>query len=203
MTAKNRILLILGNLYTSNRVMEEPMDSLKTIQKTFRIFLRLTHAAKILCVVGAVLSGVGALCVMTSYYGGHIFDLFGKPVVIFHPDTNWKQQYVELLAVSIRMIANCILLAFAQDYLKTEQSDGKPFTLAGAKKLKNLGIRCIWIPIVAIVVAVTVAVWLGEEGIGEAGNAFSITTGIILILVSMIFRYGAELEQQLHGKIEN
>lgn len=61
MTEKNRILLILGNLYTSNRVMEEPMDSLKTIQKTFRIFLRLTHAAKILCVVGAVLSGVGCI----------------------------------------------------------------------------------------------------------------------------------------------
>ena len=37
------------------------MDSLKTIQKTFRIFLRLTHAAKILCVVGAVLSGVGCI----------------------------------------------------------------------------------------------------------------------------------------------
>ena len=203
MTAKNRILLILGNLYTSNRVMEEPMDSLKTIQKTFRIFLRLTHAAKILCIVGAVLSGVGALCLMTSYYGGHVFDLFGKPIVIFHSDTNWKQQYVELLAASIRMIANCILLAFAQDYLKTEQSEGTPFTMTGAEKLKNLGIRCIWIPIVAIVVAVTVTVWLGEESIGEAGNAFSITTGIVLILVSMIFRYGAELEQQLHGKIEN
>lgn len=179
------------------------MDSLKTIQKTFHIFLRLIHAAKILCIVGAVLSGVGALFMITSYYGGHIFDLFGKPVAIFYPDTNWKQQSVELLAVSIRMIANCILLAFAQDYLKTEQSDGTPFTLAGAEKLKNLGIRCIWIPIAAIVVAVTVAVWLGEESIGEAGNAFGITTGIVLILASMIFRYGAELEQQLYKQIEN
>ena len=140
---------------------------------------------------------------MHSQVQKQYMDLFGKPVAIFYPDTNWKQQYVELLAASIRMIANCILLAFAQDYLKTEQSDGTPFTLAGAKKLKNLGIRCIWIPIVAIVVAVTVAVWLGEESIGEAGNAFSLTTGIALILVSMVFRYGAELERQLHGKIEN
>ena len=55
----------------------------------------------------------------------------------------------------------------------------------------------------AIVVVITVAVWLGEESIGEVGNALSITTGISLILASMIFRYGAELEQQLHGKIEN
>lgn len=56
--------------------------------------------------------------------------------MIFHPDTNWKQQGVELLAASIRMIANSILLAFAQDYLETEQSDGTPFTMAGAEKLK-------------------------------------------------------------------
>ena len=31
---------------------------------------------------------------------------------------------------------------------------------------------------------------------GEAGNSFSVTTGIFLILASLIFRYGAELEQQ-------
>ena len=55
----------------------------------------------------------------------------------------------------------------------------------------------------AIVVVVTVAVWLGEESIGEVGNALSITTGISLILASMIFRYGAELERKLHDKIEN
>lgn len=43
----------------------------------------------------------------------------------------------------------------------------------------------------------------GKERISEVGNAFSITTGIVLILASMIFRYGAELEQKLHDKIEN
>ena len=42
-----------------------------------------------------------------------------------------------------------------------------------------------------------------EESIGEVGNALSITTGISLILASMIFRYGAELERKLHDKIEN
>ena len=44
--------------------------------------------------------------------------------------------------------------------------------------------------------AITVSVCLGEENIGEAGNAFSVTVGIVLILASLIFRYGAELEQQ-------
>ena len=47
------------------------MNSLQTIQKTFRVFLRLTRVAKILCIVGAVLSCVGALCMIVpcSLYG--------------------------------------------------------------------------------------------------------------------------------------
>lgn len=176
------------------------MNSLQTVQKTFCLFLRLTRMVKVLCIAGAVLSGVGALCMITAYQGGHIFGLFGEPIEIFHPGAELKQQYVELLAASIRMTAGSILLAFAQDYLKTEQSDGTPFTAAGAERLKNLGIRCIWLPIVATVIAVTAAVWQGEKSIGEVDNLFSVSIGIVLILASMIFRYGAELEQQINEK---
>lgn len=172
------------------------MKTLQTIQKTFRLFLRLTRAAKVLCIGGAVLSCVGALCMIVPYHGGRVFSLFGDPIELFSPSAALKQQYVALLAASIRMIADSVLLTFAQDYLETEQLDGTPFTTAGAEKLKALGVRCIWIPIAAIALAVTVAVCLGEESIGEAGNAFSVTVGIFLILASLIFRYGAELEQQ-------
>ena len=111
------------------------MDSLKTIQKTFRIFLRLTHAAKILCIVGTVLSGAGALCLMTSYYGGHVFDLFGKPVMIFHPDTNWKQQGVELLAASIRMMDK---VAEAEEL----GLDSRPSTLEKLAELAGAKEKC-------------------------------------------------------------
>ena len=63
------------------------------------------------------------------------------------------------------------------------------------KQLKKLGIRCIWLPIVAMVVASVIGVSFGVENLGIDSNLPSLATGIVLILASMIFRYGAALEE--------
>lgn len=60
--------------------------------------------------------------------------------------------------------------------------------------LKKLGIRCIYMPIVAVVLSCVIVACLGAEDAGGYSNLPSIATGIVLILASMIFRYGATLE---------
>lgn len=62
--------------------------------------------------------------------------------------------------------------------------------------LKKLGIRCIWLPIVAVVVVSVIGVCCNAEDVGGYSNLPSIATGIVLILASMIFRYGATLEEK-------
>ena len=54
------------------------MKTLGFIQKTFKVFQILVKIAKILCVVGAVQFGVGALCAVTQYYGWTVFIMLGK-----------------------------------------------------------------------------------------------------------------------------
>ena len=49
-------------------------------------------------------------------------------------------------------------------------------------------------PIVAIVIASAITVCLSAEQNGDVSNLPSVVTGIVLILASLIFRYGAELE---------
>ena len=66
----------------------------------------------------------------------------------------------------------------------------------GANLLRKLGIRCIWMPIVAVVIASVITVCLGAERSGDISNFSSLVTGVVLILASLIFRYGAELEQR-------
>ena len=99
-----------------------------------------------------------------------------------------------LLADFVMITAEAILLAFANRYLKAEQAAGTPFTEAGAEQLKKLGIRCIWLPIVAMVVASVIGVCFNVEDLDISSNLPSLATGIVLILASMIFRYGAALE---------
>lgn len=171
------------------------MKSLETIQKAFGVFKTLAKAAEILCIVGAAMSGAGALCAVVQYGGGHIFNLLGEPLKLFSDSTNLLQMYVYLLSVTFMLTAEAILFGLTYCYLKSELADGTPFTQKGAERLKKLGIRFIWIPIAAIAISKAVAVWQGVENNGIIGNFGSVTAGIVLILVSLIFRYGAELEQ--------
>lgn len=171
------------------------MKSLQTIQKTFRVFQILAKIAFIFCIVGASICAVGALCVMTWYTGGQVFTLFGEPVTIFTDGEDLKQTLAMLLSGLVYLTTDAILLAFAGRYFKTEQAEGTPFTKRGADLIKALGIHCIWMPIVAVVISSVITVCLGVEKSGDVSNLPGVVTGIVLILASLIFRYGAELNR--------
>lgn len=171
------------------------MEQLQKIQKTFHVFEILTKIAFVFSIVGAVCCAVGALCATAWYTGGQVFSLFGEPVTIFSTDKGMNEILAVLLADFIMITAEAILLSFANRYLKAEQAAGTPFTEAGAEQLKKLGIRCIWLPIVAMVVASVIGVCYNVEALDIDSNLPSLATGIVLILASMIFRYGAALEE--------
>ena len=169
------------------------MKTLQTIQKIFKVIQILAKVAKILCIVGASISGVVALCAVTQCHGGTVFSIIGEPLKLFADGTDLLQKYVELLSITFMLIAEAILLGLTHGYLKSEQADGTPFTEQGAERIRKLGIRFIYIPIIAVSVSEAVAVWQGMESVERVGNLGSVMTGIVLILVSLIFRYGAEL----------
>lgn len=172
------------------------MEQLQRIQKTFHVFQILTKIAYVFSIVGAVFCAVGALCAFSWYSGGQVFSLFGEPVTMFSSDRAMNEMLAVLLADFVMVTAEAILLSFAGRYLKAEQADGTPFTVTGAEQLKKLGIRCIWLPIVAMVVASVISVSFGVEDLNIDSNLPSLVTGIVLILTSMIFRYGAALEER-------
>lgn len=172
------------------------MEQLERIQKTFRVFQILTKIAYVFSIVGAIICAVGALCAAAWYTGGQVFSLFGEPITPFAVGDSLNQTLAVLLSDMVMLTAEAILLSFANRYLKAEQAEGTPFTENGANMLKKLGIRCIWLPIVAVVVVSVIGVCCNAEDVGSYSNLPSIATGIVLILASMIFRYGATLEEK-------
>ena len=169
------------------------MKTLETIQKSFKVFEVLTKVAEILCIVGASICTVTALCAVVWQNGGHVFSIFGAPIEPFF-EGDLPTAYVKLLALTLTITADAVLLGFAHHYLQHEQEDGTPFTEKGAQRLKKLGIRCIYIPIIALSVSAAIVAWQGVSNLDIAGNLPSTVFGIGLILVSLVFRYGAELE---------
>ena len=171
------------------------MKTLNTIQKTIRIFGIFTKIAYVFSIIGAASCAVGAICAVAGYNGGQLFTLFGKPVILFSGDKSLNEILAVLLTDLVYLSSEAILLGFACQYVKTEQTEGTPFGVNGPQLLKRLGIRCVYLPIVAAALASTALVCLDVEKGGDYSNLPSVATGIFLILISLIFRYGGELEQ--------
>lgn len=171
------------------------MKSLETIQKTFKVFGTLAKVAQVLCIVGASICAVTALCAVTWFNGGHVFSIFGQPIDDFFGEDKLRM-YVKLLALTFTLTADAVLFGFSHSYFKSEQTDGTPFTEKGAVKIRRLGIRCIYIPIIAAAVSAAIAKWQGVTGVLEGSNLPQLIIGVMLILASLVFSYGAELESK-------
>ena len=107
-----------------------------------------------------------------------------------------------LLTDTIWALTDGVLLIFALRYFRAEQADGTPFTKRGAEQIKRLGIRTIALPLVAAILTAVVRELFGllQNAGADWGNLSGLTMGIVLILASLVFRYGAELEEARAGE---
>lgn len=89
-----------------------------------------------------------------------------------------------------------ILCRYSYRYFKNELAAGTPFTYEGAKELMRLGILTIVLPYVVLIVHEVAAAILPEAQEIVADDMTEIGFGIMFIVCSVIFKYGAELEAE-------
>lgn len=171
------------------------MKSLQTIQKTCGVFQVMTKVAMIVCFVNVGFLILGMICgIVISYTGATIpgnMETFYKLTA----SASFMEMIGTMLAETVLILTDALLLTYAYKYLSQELKDGTPFTEAGSVMVRKLGIKLIVMPIVAIVIVATIYEIFGIDAV-ERDNGASIVLGIALILVSLILNYGAELEQK-------
>lgn len=172
------------------------MRSLQTIQKTFRVLQILTKIAMILSFIWAGLTALGLLCGTVWYHGGAVVGADQQMLYSLTETGGLNEMIGVLLVDTILALTDGILFAFALRYFKAEQADGTPFTTQGADRILRLGIRTIVLPLVAAILSAVVSEIFAppQAAVRDWGNSDSVTMGIVLILASLIFRYGADLE---------
>ncbi len=148
--------------------------------------------------VWAGLAALGLLCVLVGKDG--TFAVSGTWALLHTlTETGGLTEMTAVLCTdAVSALLSAILLTFAYLYLKAEQADGTPFTHRGAEQIRRLGVRTIVLSIVnvALTKAVFAASALPAYADADRGNFSGVTLGITLLLVSLIFRYGAELEEK-------
>lgn len=175
------------------------MNTLQKIQKAFDVFRIIAKVCFILSIVGAAMCGAGLLTIATVKGGGQIFSLFGEPIKIFDSLEATNEVLAALMMDTVALTINAVLLGFVGQYFKIEQEAGTPFSEEGAVYLRKLGIRFIYLPIISEVVCAVIRECLGATVLPDLGDGASIGTGLVLILASVIFFYGAELESRCNS----
>lgn len=132
--------------------------------------------------------------------GMRVFQILSKIVLVFAVVGVVLTSIVAVLvAADISLLLGGIITLFVYRYFTAELKEGTPFTSAGADRVKQLGI----ITIVLSVISVSVTDFIYERINLPSWNMFddsgSVMLGICLLLLAMVIRYGAELEQKAKG----
>lgn len=179
------------------------MKSLVTVQKIFRVFQIITKVAMIISFVWAGFAAAGLLLTAACHNSSLIMDSILESIPGTELAGSFYQVIGVLLADLVFAITDAVLFLMAYRYFTREQADGMPFTYTGAEQIKKLGIRTIVYLLVAVILAATfyAAFGVSESAMNDLGNLTSVMTGIVMILVSFVFRYGAELEEHAKGTV--
>ena len=165
------------------------MKSLNIVQKIANVLYHLTFAGKVISGIGSVAALIGGTILLGSAY---IPADLASVVMSVTPMDNSYEGGIMLLCWCILCTACGIVFGYGQRYLKHELADGTPFSHTGAKELLYLGIRIMAWPLGATIVA---AIICGHADVNmEFANLIDAGLGWTLILLSFVFRYGADLE---------
>ena len=175
------------------------MSNLEKIQKGMRVLQILSKIILIFAIVGVAFTSIGATLVASDVLNmeNQFLHLLSVTAEIS------KEQLVgTLTAAAVSLLFGGIITAFVYRYFTAELKEGTPFTNAGADRIKWLGIMQIVLSVMSTGIIDGIYEKIGLAEWNRFDDTGSITFGICLILLAMVVRYGAELEQKA-GNVED
>lgn len=174
-------------------------ETLKTIQTLSNLGRILSKIAFVLSVVAFCLCFAGILSLAFFPESIKVGGVTIQGLVQASDTLTEGTLYATMAASAVMLAGEAVLAKLAEKYFRNELADGTPFTFGGAKELLRLGICAIAIPIGTSVVAHIVFSVLENilENVGDwdITDPVSVGLGVMMIVTSLICKYGAELAQ--------
>lgn len=170
------------------------MSNLEKIQKGMRVLQILSKIILIFAIVGVAFTSIGATLGASDVLNTE------NQFLHFISDTAGmsKGQLVGILiAADVSLLFSGIITAFVYRYFTAELKEGTPFTNAGADRIKWLGIMQIVLSVISTGIIDGIYEKIGLVEWNRFDDAGGISVGICLVLLAMVVRYGAELEQKM------
>lgn len=167
------------------------MSNLEKVQKAMRVLQILSKIVLVFACVGIVLTTITGFLVATDVLNMENLFLHFLSVTA---DIGKEQFVGTLISADISLVSGGVIAIFVYRYFTEELKEGTPFTSTGADRIKKLGIITIVLSVISgwitggIYEKISLTEWNRFDNTGD------IAFGICLILLSMVVRYGAELE---------
>ena len=185
-------------------------STLKTIQVISKIAKIISKIVFVFCIVGASICLCG---IATAAIGTEDILKIGNVTIkgIFDNNSTISMNdfYAGMVISCIMCIIGAILCKFYELYFKHELADGTPFTIKGAMELRRLGILNIALPLGGVILVSIIhgimSHIMGDIKALSLDASSSVYIGIMFIVMSLIFKYGAEIiseKNQLNKKEE-
>lgn len=173
------------------------MSNLEKIQKGMRVLQILSKIILIFAIVGVILASIGAALVASDVLNMENQYLHFLSVTA---EISKGQLVGTLTAAAVSLLFGGIMTVFVYQYFTEELKEGTPFTNTGADRIRQLGIIEIVLSVISMCILDGIYKKISLAEWSRVNDASSITVGICLILLAMVVRYGAELEQKMRSK---
>ncbi len=175
------------------------MKSLKVIQVLAKIAKILSKIVFICCVVAFGCCAVGMICLALGGYALKFGGLSLEEILLENGGMTLGAAYASMTSALFILAGEAVIAKFAEAYFANELKAGTPFTVAGANEMLRLGILEICISLGAVILAaIAYGIFIAARTDvaampSDLGNSSNVATGIVFILFSVVFRYGAEI----------
>lgn len=176
------------------------MSNLGKIQKMSKLGRVLCTIVFVFCMIGIISSivGIAALAIGMENIKMGAFTI--KSIIKYESHASLDTAKIHMATAIILCSGEAVIAKFAEHYFKGELQDGTPFNMERAKELTRLGIITIGVSIgteiVAEIIYEIMSFLFGNVGSLNIGNWGSVSVGIAFIIISLLCRYGAEIEKE-------
>lgn len=177
--------------------MKKTIETLQTVSKVGKIISKVVF---ILCIVGFCGCACGIIGLAIIPDGFRIGGVTIRGIIEEKGDLSIGTCYAAMAVGMIYCAGTAVIAKMAELYFVHELDAGTPFTFDGAKELMRFGIFYFCIGIVTSAVAGIVYAVMKKvfDNVAEFNGNFSVSliTGAIIIIMSLLCRYGAEISAQ-------
>lgn len=174
------------------------MKSLKILQTLSKIAKILSQIVFVFSIVGAAFCAVGILSLAFTQSSFLVIGGISiKGIIEQNTNMNIQSVCMSMLVGFILCAGEAVVSKFANIYFKNELKAETPFTFEGAKEIMRLGIITIVVPTAAAIINTiiyeTVKLAIGGLEPMKINNGSSIALGVMFLILSVVFKYGAEV----------